>query len=217
MTRASLLAMVLAFSGVAFADPVQDLAWLKSADYRADFERQVDAGSFTFRGVSGLGYFVPGVSEEELRMCFAGIANSKNIEGTSDALDSEEHARLNDLAREYALRLNHLVRAYLVVSGRSHCEPGENWSDLEFQILDYLERFPDSGYGGPMDSPAGVVLGFYLPTNRVEITTEICALLARHDIRRATTLAVSAKPNLREGIASGKFERVLCEAGRIAG
>jgi len=205
MTRVSLLAMIFAVSGAAFADPVQELAWLKSADYRADFQRQVDAGSFTFRGVSGLGYFVPGVSEEELRMCFAGIADSKNIEGTSDALESEEHARLNDLAQQYALRLNHLVRAYLVASGRSHCEPGENWSDLGFRILDYLERFPDSGYGGPMDSPAGIVLGFYLPTNRLEIASGICALLARHDIRRAITLAVSAKSNLRDGIASGKF------------
>ena len=77
--------------------------------------------------------------------------------------------------------------------------------------------FPGSGYGGPMESPKGPFIGLYLPEKREEITSEICALIGRHGIRRPIVLGLSPTPNLLDNVPSGRFEHVQCETGPIAG
>ena len=83
------------------------LEWLISANPMGDVETAIRSGNTKYAAVYGYTYMVPGMEAQESE-----IIGSKNffaIEGTSDDLCSENHAKLNDLAFKYAKKYNSLL------------------------------------------------------------------------------------------------------------
>ena len=75
---------------------------LESADVAADVEAALVRGDKRFVGVMGVGLIVPGVDTYAHR----GV---RVIENTSDAIESDEHLRLQEAARRYAEHYNKLL------------------------------------------------------------------------------------------------------------
>ena len=94
-------------------EDVQRLRWLDSADVQADFQRHVIRDHDTrFVGVYGYTGIVPGV-DEHLEARLKRQNRVRYIEGTSDAILSSEHDRLDKKASEYARQDNLLLLSYL--------------------------------------------------------------------------------------------------------
>jgi len=82
-------------------DTESKLSWLNSADPIEDAKTAIEKGNLEFAAVNGFAMEIPGIDEEESHRAYSDN-NYETIEGTGDDLCSEEHARLNKLAREYA-------------------------------------------------------------------------------------------------------------------
>jgi len=92
-------------------DLVEKLKWLESANPELDAKKAIDRKDFRLRAIYGYVLSVPGVDQrdyDEYKRTFG----FNPIEGTSDSLISEEHARLNQLASEYAFRYNKVILNY---------------------------------------------------------------------------------------------------------
>jgi hypothetical protein len=92
-------------------DPVEKLKWLESANPELDAKKAIDRKDFRLRAIYGYVLSVPGVGQrdyDEYKRTFG----FNPIEGTSDSLISGEHARLNQLASEYAFRYNKVILNY---------------------------------------------------------------------------------------------------------
>jgi hypothetical protein len=107
-------AVLLAAGGELLAsedDPVADLRAFIAVPVKDRMESALGAGDLRFLGVYGYAHEVPGVPKSESdRISKNGILP---IPGTSDALVSEEHAILNDEAREYASQYNALLLGHV--------------------------------------------------------------------------------------------------------
>ena len=92
-------------------DSVEKLKWLESANPELDAKNAIDRKDFRLRAIYGYVLSVPGVDQrdyDEYKRTFG----FNPIEGTSDSLISGEHARLNQLASEYASRYNKVILNY---------------------------------------------------------------------------------------------------------
>lgn len=93
------------------SDAFADLRRLEHADVQKDFNTAVKAKDFRFLGVLGFTVELPGIEKDQERLKTAyGI---KVIEGTSDAITSPEHRRLQDTAIEYARKYNRLLLMHI--------------------------------------------------------------------------------------------------------
>ena len=92
-------------------DSVEKLKWLESANPELDAKNAIDRKDFRLRAIYGYVLSVPAVDQrdyDEYKKTFG----FNPIEGTSDSLISSDHARLNQLASEYALRYNKVILKY---------------------------------------------------------------------------------------------------------
>ncbi len=92
-------------------DSVEKLKWLESANPELDAITAIDRKDFRLRAIYGYVLTVPGVDQrdyDEYKKTFG----FNPIEGTGDSLISSEHARLNQLASEYAFRYNKVILNY---------------------------------------------------------------------------------------------------------
>jgi len=87
---------------------VRSLRWLDSADPHRDLNDSLARGDTRFVGVYGYTTVIPGVERSG-----AFRHGVRYLRGTSDALESREHARLNRLAFEYARRYNQMLAEHL--------------------------------------------------------------------------------------------------------
>jgi len=88
----------------------QKLRWLYSADPQQDLLKALSRGDRRFIGVYGLGPTVPGIGADDPLCKRYGV---RYLEGTSDAIRSEEDWKLNDLADKYAENYNLLLLEHL--------------------------------------------------------------------------------------------------------
>ncbi len=96
-------------------DPyVQKLQWLDAADPQADAAQAVKKQDFRLLGLATRTVKIPGVSEE-LRLKYEEACGVQLIEGISDVVRSNEHLRLIQKARSYALQYNEIIK--------THCQP----------------------------------------------------------------------------------------------
>jgi len=85
----------------------QQIKVLESADVAADVKNAVSKGDLRFVGVMGVGLLVPGVPDYQEK--YAARYGVRVIENTSDAIENEEHRRLQDVAYHYAEKYNSLL------------------------------------------------------------------------------------------------------------
>ena len=97
-----------AIAGEVSPDPVEKLKWLESANPEMDAKKAIAEKDFRLRAIYGYVLMIPGVNQEDW-IEYEKTYGLNPIEGTSDSLINEEHARLQKLASEYALKYNKVI------------------------------------------------------------------------------------------------------------
>ena len=96
-------------------DPyVQKLQWLDAADPQADAMQAIKQQDFRLLGLATRTLSIPGVGREE-SLKYEEACGVQLIEGISDVVRSDEHLRLMQKARSYALKYNAIIK--------THCQP----------------------------------------------------------------------------------------------
>ncbi len=97
-------------SGSKHLDPyVQKLQWLDAADPQKDAEQAIKVGDLRLLGLAQRSVNIPGVSNEESSK-YENNCGVQLIEGISDVVRSDEHLRLMQKARGYALKYNAIIK-----------------------------------------------------------------------------------------------------------
>ncbi|HEY3859406.1 MAG TPA: hypothetical protein VGM47_07330 [Gammaproteobacteria bacterium] len=115
-------------------DHVTQLKWLDSADVDKMFQADIKAGIYRFYVTCGLSCQADGVGNIDAIQCYP-IAKFKEIEGTADAIESEEDGLYQEKATHFALRYNIQLAEYLSKHNMTECVVGESW-DTATQAMD---------------------------------------------------------------------------------
>ena len=84
------------------------MGWLYEANPEHDVRAAIENGDFRFMGVYDYSIVVPRIDIN----CLDYEKDINPIKGTSDAIESYEHAKLNSIARVYAGEYNFRMRMY---------------------------------------------------------------------------------------------------------
>ena len=96
-------------------DPyVQKLQWLDTADPQADAQQAVKQNDLRLLGLATRAVIIPGVDADQA-VKYEQSCGLQLIEGISDVVRSDEHLRLMQKARAYALQYNAIIK--------THCKP----------------------------------------------------------------------------------------------
>ena len=91
-------------------DPnVQKLQWLDAADPQNDAQQAIKKGDLRLLGLATRTVNIPGVKTEEINK-YEEACGVQLIEGISDVVRSDEHLRLMQKARSYALKYNAIIK-----------------------------------------------------------------------------------------------------------
>ena len=88
---------------------MQKLQWLDSADPQADAEHAIKKNDLRLLGLATRAVNIPGV-EKDLLYKYEQKCGVQLIEGISDVVRSDEHLRLMQKARSYALKYNAIIK-----------------------------------------------------------------------------------------------------------
>jgi hypothetical protein len=107
-------ALVLAMTGCATdskaLDPnAQKLQWLDAADPQADAQQAIKTGDLRLLGMATRSVSIPGVETDQI-LKYETKCGVQLIDGISDVIRSDEHLRLMQKARSYALRYNAIIK-----------------------------------------------------------------------------------------------------------
>ncbi len=120
------------------ADPVRRLSWLDNAIAKNQFGKDIASVDYKFFAVQGFAVTIPHVGRIDYEICFKKYAKIEIIEGTSDNIISEEHLRLDSLARDYANEYNILMQDYLMREGLTECRSEERWGKAFSDLNNYI-------------------------------------------------------------------------------
>jgi hypothetical protein len=96
-------------------DPyVQKLQWLDAADPQSDANQAVKQNDLRLLGLATRSVNIPGIEPEDT-LKYEEQCGVQLIEGVSDVVRSDEHLRLMQKARSYALQYNAIIKV--------HCQP----------------------------------------------------------------------------------------------
>ncbi len=96
-------------------DPyAQKLLWLDTADPQADANQAIKQNDFRLLGLATRSVNIPGIKKEDM-LTYEEHCGVQLIEGVSDVVRSDEHLRLMQKARSYALKYNAIIK--------THCQP----------------------------------------------------------------------------------------------
>ncbi len=95
-------------------DPyAQKLLWLDAADPQADAARAIVEGDLRLLGLAMRSISLPGIDPDDYYR-YEQACGYRLIEGVSDVVRSDEHLRLIQKARGYALRYNAIIKTRCV-------------------------------------------------------------------------------------------------------
>jgi hypothetical protein len=95
-------------------DPyVQKLQWLDAADPQADAEQAVKQNDLRLLGLATRSVNIPGVTKQDMPK-YEEKCGVQLIEGISDVVRSDEHLRLMQKARSYALKYNAIIKLHCI-------------------------------------------------------------------------------------------------------
>ena len=108
----SLLASCAGSSGA--LDPyAQKLQWLDAADPQADAIQAVKQNDLRLLGLANRSVTIPGVNQQDM-LKYEESCGVQLIEGISDVVRSDEHLRLMQKARSYALKYNAIIKIHCI-------------------------------------------------------------------------------------------------------
>lgn len=91
-------------------DPhVQKLQWLDAADPQNDAKQAIKVGDLRLLGLATRSLNIPGISKEESYK-YEEKCGVQLIDGVTDVVRSDEHLRLMQKARSYALKYNAIIK-----------------------------------------------------------------------------------------------------------
>lgn len=91
-------------------DPyVQKLQWLDAADPQKDAQQAIKKGDLRLLGLATKALHIPGVNKEDSYR-YEKECGVQLIDGISDVVRSDEHLRLMQKARSYALKYNAIIK-----------------------------------------------------------------------------------------------------------
>lgn len=93
---------------------MQKLQWLDVADPQADANQAVKQRDLRLLGLAKRSVDIPGIAKADM-LKYEESCGVQLIEGISDVVRSDEHLRLMQKARSYALQYNAIVKL--------HCQP----------------------------------------------------------------------------------------------
>lgn len=97
-------------------DPyVQKLQWLDAADPQADANQAVKQNDLRLLGLATRSVNIPGINKQDLAK-YEESCGVQLIEGISDVVRSDEHLRLMQKARSYALKYNAIIKLHCMPS-----------------------------------------------------------------------------------------------------
>ena len=96
-------------SSMAIDPNVQKLQWLDAADPQTDAQQAIKKGDLRLLGLATRTVNIPGVSQEETYK-YENACGVQLIDGISDVVRSDEHLRLMQKARSYALKYNAIIK-----------------------------------------------------------------------------------------------------------
>ena len=116
LTLVTLFALLSGCAGsVQPIDPyVQKLQWLDAADPQADANQAVKQNDLRLLGLATRSVTIPGINQDDT-LKYEESCGVQLIEGISDVVRSDEHLRLMQKARSYALKYNAIIKL--------HCMP----------------------------------------------------------------------------------------------
>jgi len=95
-------------------DPyVQKLQWLDAADPQADAIQAVKQNDLRLLGLANRSVTIPGVNQQDM-LKYEESCGVQLIEGISDVVRSDEHLRLMQKARSYALKYNAIIKIHCI-------------------------------------------------------------------------------------------------------
>jgi hypothetical protein len=89
-------------------DNLSKLKWLDNANPVQDAEKAISDGDLRLRAIYGYSLIVPGIERDEYDE-YEKKHGFNPIAGTSDSLETSEHARLQHIASEYCLKYNNVI------------------------------------------------------------------------------------------------------------
>ncbi len=92
----------------------QKLQWLDTADPQADAAQAINQNDLRLLGLATRSVNIPGIKKEDM-LKYEDHCGVQLIEGISDVVRSDEHLRLMQKARSYALKYNAMIK--------THCQP----------------------------------------------------------------------------------------------
>jgi hypothetical protein len=97
-------------------DPyVQQLQWLDAADPQADANQAVKQNDLRLLGLATRSVNIPGIDQDKM-LKYEEVCGVQLIEGISDVVRSDEHLRLMQKARSYALRYNAVIKLHCKIN-----------------------------------------------------------------------------------------------------
>ena len=96
---------ILGYAAEPEPDVGKQLQWVETSDQLDDAKKSVDRREFTSLGIYGYTWTIPGVDESR-KFGLQQKYGLRIIEGTFDAIQGNEHKRLQGLAAEYAKKYN---------------------------------------------------------------------------------------------------------------
>ena len=91
-------------------DPsTEKLKWLETADAQQDAKKAIEAGDFHLLGLAARNINIPGIDQADNDK-YEKACGVKLIDGVSDVVRSDEHLRLIQKARSYALEYNNVIK-----------------------------------------------------------------------------------------------------------
>jgi hypothetical protein len=87
----------------------QKLQWLDSADPQADANQAIKQNDLRLLGLAIRSVNIPGIKNEDM-IKYEEACGVQLIEGVSDVVRSDEHLRLMQKARSYALQYNAIIK-----------------------------------------------------------------------------------------------------------
>ena len=112
--------LILAFCGLSVAcatssqsiEPYeQKLQWLDAADPQADANQAIKKNDLRLLGLATRSVNIPGISKADT-LKYEEKCGVQLIEGISDVVRSDEHLRLMQKARSYALKYNAIIKTH---------------------------------------------------------------------------------------------------------
>jgi hypothetical protein len=110
----TLIAMVAVMTGCAtdtstLTKSEQKLQWIKDANPQLDAKKAIEAGDLRLMGLVQRSIFIPGVALDKINH-YQQKCGVNLIDGVSDTVLNNNHLKLMNMARQYALQYNSIIK-----------------------------------------------------------------------------------------------------------